>query len=443
MNIVSRLRQPGARRALWNIGDQGVSSLNNFVLQFVVARAVAPDHFGAFAIAFAVYSVVVGLVRAVSTAPLGIRFADAAPAEFERAARAATGSTVLASALAGLLCVLVGGVMAAAAHDPSSSLGITASGVLALGVILPGLVLQDSWRQVLLACRRPAASAGLNVLWTLVQTAAVAVMVVRGTSSAVPFVIAWGGSALLTALLAIRLLHLRPRPSAAPGWVRSQWSLMRYMLPEFVVLQGGNQLSVFVVSIVTASTLAAGSLRGANLLMSPIMILAMSMLAFAVPELAKRRSSMSARDWRRAALAVSGGVTLVGVLWGAAFMVAPDSVGRFLLDDSWDGVREVLLPIVIAQAGSAAAIGFAAALYAMDRAEVTLRIHIAYAVLLVLLTTAGAFRAGAVGTAWGSAIAFWAVVPVWFVVVRRVAARTERERLQAPPPAPEASPLLP
>ncbi|MCI2238268.1 hypothetical protein MO973_27910 [Paenibacillus sp. TRM 82003] len=440
VRTISRLREPAVRRVFWNIGDQGVSSLSNFLLQFVVARAVAPDDFGAFALAFAVYTVVVGLGRAVSTAPMSIRFADADRPGFERAARAATGTALVVGVAVGLVLLVAGRVLAAVADAPGSALALTATGVTALAVVLPGLLLQDAWRQVLLARRRPAASTALSVAWTAAQAAAVVALLLRGASSATPFTLAWGASALLASLLGVRLLGRWPRPAAAPGWVREQWSLVRYVLPEFLVLQGGNQLSVFVVSLVTASTLAAGSLRGANLLMSPVMILSTSMLGFVVPELVKRKRGMSAGAWRSAAAGVSGAVSAAGVLWGVLFLLGPDAVGRFLLDGTWAGTREVLLPVVVAQAGSAASVGFASVLYAMDRAPVTLRIHVAYALLLVAFTTAGAFWGGAVGTAWGSAAAFWAVVPWWFLAVRgesvRAVERARAEEVQRPEPAP-------
>ncbi|MFB9377493.1 hypothetical protein ACFFKU_14555 [Kineococcus gynurae] len=428
-------RGPAWRRVLWNITDQGVSSLNNFLLQFMVAHAVAPDHFGAFAIAFAVYSVVVGLCRALATTPLAIRFADTTDEEFRVAARAGTGAAGALGLSVGVVLAGLGGAMYALADSRDSSLGLTGTGLLALAVVIPGLLLQDAWRQVLLARRRPAASAGVNVVWTAIQTAAVVVLLLQGADSAIPFILAWGGSAFLASLLGVKLLRGWPRLRSVPGWIREQWSLTRYLLPEFAVLQGGAQLSVFVVSLVTASTLAAGSLRGANLLMSPIMILSTSLLSFVVPELAKRRSHMGVKAWRRAAWLVSLAVSCTGTVWGVVFLLLPDSFGQALLNETWDGTRDVLLPIVVAQAGSAAAVGFASVLYAMDRAPVTLRIHIVYAILLVVLTTGGAFWDGAHGTAVGSAIAFWAVIPLWIVAVRRestrVVANREREAAAA------------
>jgi len=48
-----------ARRLSWNILDQVISSVTNAGLSVAVAKSVNAEQFGAFAVAFTVYSVVV------------------------------------------------------------------------------------------------------------------------------------------------------------------------------------------------------------------------------------------------------------------------------------------------------------------------------------------------------------------------------------------------
>jgi O-antigen/teichoic acid export membrane protein len=111
-----------------------------------------------------------------------------------------------------------------------------------------------------------------------------------------------------------------------------------------------------------------------------------------------------------------------------AFLVLPNAVGEALLGDSWAGTESVLLPAIVGQAGAALAIGPSTMLYAMDRAKVTVRIHAVLAVLTLSLGVGGVLLGGAEGAAWGFALAFWSVVPAWWVLMRREARSTvERE----------------
>ncbi len=63
-----------ARRAGWNLVDQVISSGTNAGLSILIARSVDQTAFGSFAVAFTVFGFLVGVSRAVSTSPLGVRF---------------------------------------------------------------------------------------------------------------------------------------------------------------------------------------------------------------------------------------------------------------------------------------------------------------------------------------------------------------------------------
>ncbi|GAA4657887.1 hypothetical protein [Kineococcus glutinatus] len=413
MSLVAKLRSGGLGRAVWNLADQVVCSVNNALLAFVVANAFPDDasQFGAFSIAFTVFSIVVGLSRALATTPVSIKFAGEAPAVFRPAATAALGTAVALGAAAGVVSAVVGSLLG----------GALGTALVAFGVVLPGLLLQDSWRQVFFALQRPAAAALMDVTFAVLQVGALVVLLRGEHPTVVPFVLAWGGSALLASVLGMVQLRLLPRLQDSGRWVRDQWELTRYLVPEFVVLQAGAQLAVLVVAAI-GSQADAGYLRAANILTGPATIMATGLMSYAIPELSRRRDGLGVRGWRLAALPVSGAVLLTGLAWGVLVLLLPDAAGRFLLEDVWEGASGVLLPIIVGQAGAALSVGPAAVLYGMERAAVTFRIHVVYAVLVLVLSAGGAVLGGAVGAAWGGAIAFWVVVPSWFVAVHRQSA---------------------
>lgn len=121
------------------------------------------------------------------------------------------------------------------------------------------------------------------------------------------------------------------------------------------------------------------------------------------------------------ALILSLFVTGIVVLWGAIFLLAPDTVGRELLGETWPTTRAILVASIVQQAGAAISIGPATMLYAMDRAKVTLSIHLVLAPMLLAGGIVGVIVGGAQGAAWGFAVAFWSVVPAWWIKVHREA----------------------
>ena len=414
-------------RGVWNIADQLISSANNFLVQIVIAKSVSEGDFGTFAIVFSIFSVATGFFRALATSPVGMRFAGASDEEFGRVTAASTGLALGGSLLVGLALVATG-LLAPFGTVLSHSL-------VALGVVLPGLLMQDAWRQVLFARLRPAAACLLDGTWGVLQLLAVLVLFTGGVHSVPAYVLAWGGAALAASFVGLAQMRRRPRLRRAVGWLREQSSTTRYLVPEYVLLQSGAQIAVFVVAAV-AGTAAAGALRGGNMLTVPATIMSTGLMTFAVPELSRRRAAMTRRGWTWAALAISGLVVVTGVVWGSLFLLLPDGVGLALLGDTWAGTKEVLVPIIVGQAGSALSVGPAAVLYANEGARLTLRLHVVYAVLLVVASTVGALGWGAVGTAWGMAAAFWLTVPWWYLAVHRHVRRPVTPPTSSVEPAP-------
>ena len=86
-----KLRQVVARIG-WNVADQIVSSGTNLALSVLVARSLSVDGFGAFAVAFTVYSFLIGASRSLIGQPLVVRFASRSDVVFRSAAQSAAGA---------------------------------------------------------------------------------------------------------------------------------------------------------------------------------------------------------------------------------------------------------------------------------------------------------------------------------------------------------------
>jgi O-antigen/teichoic acid export membrane protein len=411
------VKAPAAlRRASWNLVDQVISSGTNAALSFLIARSVSSADFGGFAVAFTVFSLVIGVSRAVSTSPLSVRFTTVSPEDFRRAAASGVGTAFSLGVVGGVGCLVAGALVGGAAGEA----------LVALGVVLPGLLSQDAWRLVFFAEGRPRAAAVNDAMWAVTQLAAVGALLLGGFDTIGLLLGAWGLAAAAAALLGLRQSGVRPRPGTALPWLRDHRSLTGYLLAEFVTLQGGQQTAMLIIASV-GSLEAIGALRGAQVVLGPTTILAVGMYSFALPEFSRRRATLTVPEWVRSALALSLFITLSGVAWGVLFFVLPNAVGQALLGDSWRGTESVLFASIVGQAGAAIVTGPSTMLYAMDRARVTIRIHVVLAVLLFACGVGGVLIGGASGAAWGFAVAFWSVVPAWWVLLHREARRTARQ----------------
>jgi O-antigen/teichoic acid export membrane protein len=403
-------------RALWTLFDQVLSSGTNAVMAFIIARSVTKSQFGAFGIAFAVFSLVIGFSRAAGTAPLGIRYADATRRVFRSAGAAATGAALVVGAVTGTGCIAAGLVMN----------GPVGASLVAMGMVLPGLLLQDSWRQVFFAEGRPAAAAANDAVWAAVQFAGVYLLLVRHVTTSSPLLLAWGGAAAVAALLGVAQAGFWPAPSRIREWVAEHRDINAYMSAEYLTVQGAQQASTLLLGTLGAVQLV-GALRGVQTLLGPTTILSVGIISWAVPEFSRRRG-MTAGARIRAAYGLSALIVGVGLAWGTFFLFLPAGIGRSLLGDTWAQTHHLLGLSIIQQAGAAVTVGPACMLNALGRAKATFRTSAVFAPQLVAFPIIGLYVGGGTGAVCGYIAAFWSTVPMLFRAMRRAAREADSGR---------------
>lgn len=396
------------QRASWNLVDQVISSGTNAGLSILIARSVDQSAFGSFAVAFTVYGFMVGVSRELNTSPLGVRFTMVPRNEFLDAAGSAVGAALSLGLLSGAACAGTGWIIG----------GPTGTAMIALGAVMPALLVQDAWRLVFFAEGRPAAAALNDFAWAVVQVAAVLALVYTDTATVGPLVLAWGGAAAAAALLGLRQARTIPQPQKTTKWIKEHRSLSGVLLVEFVTVQGCQQAVLLLVGAI-ASLEAIGALRGGQLLLGPITILQVAAFSFAVPELSRRKAQLTERGWMLSCLGVSAVVTVLGFIWGGIWLLMPDSIGSAVLGDTWEGTKDVLWPMVMAQLAGNLGHGTAAGFIGMDRAKTSLLLNSIFGPVNLVLGVLGGYLAGAEGAAWGFAAAFWLLLPFWWLLLRR------------------------
>lgn len=387
------------RRAGWGVADQALCSLGNLAVGALVARSVAPASFGAFGLAFSTYLIVLGACRALVAEPLVVRFSARDDREWRAATGAATGSALLIGVAAGLAAVVVG----------FAAGGLFGRALLALGVVLPGLVLQDTWRYAFFAAGR-GRQAFTNDLAAAAALPALAALS-SGTHPVGLFVLVWGAAGTFAALIGSLQARLAPAPRAGVGWLRGQRDLSLPYLGEFAAL-GAGEAALFGVAGL-AGLAAAGALRAGQILLGPLRVLFLGVRLVAIPEGVRLLADPRSRP-RTAAVLLSALLAGVALAWGAMLLVLPSSLGESLVGRSWGEARHVIVPLCLAMAGTGAVTGAFVGLRALAAARRSLRSRLLVAPFMVAGTLAGAAVAGAPGTAWGAALVTWLSLALWW-----------------------------
>ena len=270
-----------ARRLAWGVVDQGMSSLTNFLIVATVAHLLGAAQLGAYSIALVTYAVALNASRGLATDPLMVRHVGESGQVWRDAARRCTGTALAVGLASGVV------VTGAALLLPQPTRGA----ILALGLTLPALLLQDSVRFVFFVAGQGGRAFVTDLVWAVALVPALLAVYLAGHGTASWFVLAWGASSAVAAVAGLSLASVLPRPLKAPDWLAAHRDLgFRYMV-EGVAGSFATQLRAYGIGIALGLT-ALGYLQVVNTLMGPFMILFLGTGMVIVPELGRivRRS---------------------------------------------------------------------------------------------------------------------------------------------------------
>ncbi|MFF4209380.1 hypothetical protein ACFYZE_08510 [Streptomyces sp. NPDC001796] len=398
-----------AKRALvgrlsWGLADQAASSMSNFVVGIYVARSLGVTAFGVFSLAWVTYGVVLNVSRGLATDPLVVRFSGVPEASWRQAVARSSGTALGVGAALGAVCVL-GGLGLGGRVGPAFA---------CLGVMLPGLLLQDAWRFSFFAAGTGRKAFVNDVVWGVALVPAMIVAARVGTVAA--FVLAWGASAAVAAAYGCLQSGIRPLTTEAGGWLREQRDLGYRYLAENVCLSGASQLRAYGLGAIVGVG-AVGAVRGAELLMGPFLAVLMGLSLVTVPEAARvlRRAPHRLGSF---CLLLGGGQAAAALLWGGALLLMPDRLGELVLGGVWHSAAQLIVPITLGVAGAGLGTGAAAGLRALGAARRSLRCQLFASACYVSGGLGGAALAGTVGSAWGVAAATVSGSAVWWLQLR-------------------------
>ena len=288
----------------------------------------------------------------------------------------------------------------------------TGAALLGLGLTLPGLLLQDSWRFAFFSAGKGRLAFVNDLIWAVALVPAIAVVVVSGHASVGWLMLAWGGTACSAAVVGAFQGRRVPRPTESVRWLRQHRDLAIRYLGESLSLSSASQIRLYGLAAI-AGLAAAGSLRAAELLAAPLNTAIMGIAMMAVPEAAVmlRRSQRRLQQFCLLLSCLGAGGALA---WGAVLLLLPDSVGEQILHSAWYEASPLLAPVTLAVAGFGFSVGAWAGVRALGAASRSLRAQVIGSVIYLTGALGGAAISGAAGAAWGSAAGTLIGAGVWW-----------------------------
>jgi O-antigen/teichoic acid export membrane protein len=422
LSALQWLRSRVIRRLSWGIADQIVSSLTNFAVGIYIVHTLGAVQFGVFSLAYVTYGFALNASRGLSTDPLMVRFSGTDRATWRRATRDCTGTALVVGLVSGAL------VLAAARLLN----GTAAPGFVALGLTLPGLMLQDSWRYSFFALGRGVHAFLNDTIWAVTLLPALVLLRDSGRADVFWFTLAWGATGTVAAAAGPFQARLLPRIAGTWRWVATHRDLgFRYLL-EGTANNAVNQVRGYGVGVILGLA-AVGYLQASITLMGPMTILFLGMSLVTIPEGA-RALRRSHRHLRIFCVLVSAGLTAAEVGWGLILLVlVPRGLGSGLLGPIWRETYPLVLPMIFFLMGQAVGSGAGTGLHALGAAKRSLRYVLTTAAIGSAFTLGGALVGGVLGAAVGMAIGSWiaAFIAWWqFLVALHEHEATTAGRLQ-------------
>lgn len=414
----SALTGRSARNISWGLADQVLYSATNLAVVLIVARYSTQDGLGGFAVVMSAFYLTQGLVRALTGEVLVVRLGDDRDVDRHALERGALGT-------AGLAGIFAAVVLAAISAVVSENLGPQ---LLAMAVSMPTVLVQDTARYVAFGRRAGRLAFGSDGFWAAAQVFGFAIVIVSGPSPAM-FILAWGISGSLAGVWALRSMGVLPAPGQLGWWARDSRDLAPYFFAESFASTGLAQIRTFTISVV-AGLSVTGAMRGANALMSPMNTIFQGASGTLVAELSHTASHGGLAQLRRRTMAIAAGTCGLAFVWGSLIYIAPESLGRAVIGESWEESRSIIPLVTITVAASGVTLGALTGIRALAAARRGLAARVVVGLVLLGLGTVGAWLDGASGAVLGLAIGQVSGTVVWWRQFHRAleAKRVDLER---------------
>jgi O-antigen/teichoic acid export membrane protein len=380
-----------AKRAQTALATNAMSSVGNLCISVAIARSSSSHAFGQYAVAFAVYLLATGLLRAA----IADSILSQGPSHSSLKAGAAR--TIYVGIAAGLFTAV------AAYLTSSAYLGATA-------VCIPGIVLYDYIKVTSLGIGNPRRAFLQELSWTILSAGAATANLLGLCNGTWAFAL-WAGSCSLIGFIHGFVLHYRllPKWHAEPGEGR----VAGLFGLDFLIGSGVGQVTTMLLAGV-AGTAVVGALRGGGTALAPVSLIAGTAPALLIPHVSRTRLAPAAERTKAAI-----NTTLVLLALSAPLLIlvsiTPGVIGRAILGATWPSAHP-LLPALACGLFFEIAVTVPFAGHRVERVgsrTLTVRVSVSIIRIATVLVLAHSFGAG--GAATAIAITSFASAATWWV----------------------------
>lgn len=390
VKCLSWLRQGG-----FAILDQGLFAGANFLLTILLARWLSADAYGAYALAYSIFLLLMAAHTAVLTEPMLVfgsgRYVDSFRAYLGRVLYGHGG-----------VSALIAGVLAA------GSLGLRLVGervlsdaLLALAAAAPAILVVWIGRRAFYALGRPSAAAlGSGVYLTVVGAAIYALLRVDAVTPVTAFLsmgiagAAAGGGLLF--LLGPRFQSAEEAP-VVRDVVESHWRYGRWSLASVgVKWVPGN--AYYALLPVFVGLEGAGALRAANNLVLPMMHASSALAVLVIPRFVRASRERGTTGSRRLALILFCCISGVAVVYAALVVVLRADLFQLLYGGQYAAHVDLVYFVALLPLLSPAVTVYGGLLRALERPDL---VFWAYGASTVATLTGGIALTALFGV-WGA-----------------------------------------
>jgi lipopolysaccharide exporter len=395
-----------ARGLGWSTTGNLVLRLGSVLTSVIMARLIAPDQFGVFAVALTVWSI----LGTVAEFGLGADLVRTPDLE----GRAPTVATLgaLSGVLFGALMAL-GAPLMAEAFDSPESVGVIQ--LMAISLVVFGFTIVPAAR--LNRAYRQGALFAINGAGLLASTTVMTTLALHGVG---PASLAWGQIANQTVILVGLYVVTRtwPRFGLVP---RLAWESARFCLP----LAMANLLSWLLLSIdnlIVARVMGPTALGlyalAFNVSSWPMTAIGQSIRVVALPAF----SQVGTPDVRnRALVRVSGPVTMIAVFMAVSLSILAVPLITFLYGERWLGAATALSALAVFGGLRVMIDLIATFLIAAGTTTAVLVVQVLWLIAMVPAMLVGVRLWGLAGAGWTHlAVALAVVLPAYLACLRRV-----------------------
>jgi O-antigen/teichoic acid export membrane protein len=359
----SHRRKWGAR-AVFAVFDQALISGSNFLLGIVLARRIHATGYGAYALAFSAFSLLLVLDQAVILEPMSV-FGGS---KYRSSLRRYLGNLLNLQTVFGVVCfgLLVASAAGVYMAEPSNELYLALVGI---GIATPAILLLYFTRRALYVEYRSRTAAGGAVIYCVLLFSGLWVVSDAGVLSAFAAFLVMGASSLATSLLL--LIYIRPglkgissesKPEVAKEhWVYGRWALAAALF----TWMSWNVWYAILASF--AGLAASGTLRALINLAMPVIQSCAVLSLLVLPHTARIVHGEGWAGAKRQAVVVGTLFAAGATAYWLLVLIFQTTIIDFLYSGRYADSARYLKWLALASIASAATVGPVSALRALEK----------------------------------------------------------------------------